>query len=700
MSGLKQSTYRQFNRKGLSRLIFASVAVVVAFAGFPGVVLADVIPFTSGDTQSIIDQTPFYEPNSASTPITCSTSSTPSVTNTPGLKSGSDVYILGDSITERSESAYVSSFQQDGITAYVDASSGRSLNGGGTDGNQLSGMQAIAADQPEIQKAQAIVIALGTNDGDTNVSIEQAITALNTKVPVYWVDTVAVGRTASPGEASWDQQVVEPNNQAIYTTASSQNFSVVSWYKTVDPNGDPQKPNGDETDANGYIDNSDGLGVHPTPAGINALVNLVTGTVTGNTPTAPTSSSNGSCCTQITLPTSPAASNLDYAGRPILDQGQLQAIAQYAPTYKQAATEANIPWQMLAAIHYREDSLQLVNPSNGYGIYQITNASKFHPNDPSLYAAGPITSQQFLQESIDAANFVQSSAVPDNYTVDQTLTANTNNTNIIKDTFFSYNGRADAYINQAAQNGFNPNTQGYEGSSYVMNKADEKRDAAVLSPSEQTWGYLAYGGNTLYYPSQGVTDGQYGAFVVYADLTGISSSESCSGSGATSQLQEKVVQIAEQQLQEWNSGQQDYTKYGGSEGEDWCAFFVSWVYNQAGYPLNTGGAWQVAWVPEYVPTSVQDQYNETGFSIETSGRFVWHPESGNSYTPQPGDIAVHNISGETALSHVNLVVGVSGNQATFIGGNEPGVQENTYAFDGAPGSGDTIIGYASPNGSN
>jgi hypothetical protein len=410
----------------------------------------------------------------------------------------------------------------------------------------------------------------------------------------------------------------------------------------------------------------------------------------------PTTAATPPECTTTTPPTTDANSNLDYAGRPILDQGQLASIAQYKSIYEQAADQANIPWEMLAAVHYREDSLKLVNPPNDEGVYQIVNATSIHPDQPNLYAPGPINSQQFLQETIDSANFIQSK-VSSNDTGDQTLTTSTTDTNTIKDTFFGYNGRAPAYIKQAAQNGFDPNTQGFEGSSYVMNKADAKRDAAALPPNETTWGWLP-DGKTMTYPSMGSVDEQYGAFVVYADLAMINPGQSCDGStGATGPLEQQVVTIATEEYTAWQSGTQDPKKYTNGKSENWCAAFVSWVYNKANYPLMTGGGsnWLVEWVPEFVPSSIQQQDKEVGLSIEASGRFVWHDEANNSYTPQPGDIAVHNISGEPLLSHVNIVVGVSGNQASFIGGNEPGVQQDTYSFDGRP-PGDTIIGYASP----
>jgi len=253
--------------------------------------------FDQNDLNSVVGQTPFYDPEDTCSSSSGSTSdSTPSDNST--LTSGSSIYILGDSITELAQPTYVSSFQQKGITANVDASVSRSLGGDGTDGNKLSGLAAITADAAEIQKSQAIVIALGTNGGDTNQSIVQAINEVksyNTTAPIYWVDTISVGRTDG-----YNQSVIGPNNQAIYSQASSENYSVISWFKAVDPNGNPEDPSGAEVDPNHYIDTGpDGYGVHPDPAGVTALVNLVVDTVTGSSSTA-TPPSNP-CCSGSTV---------------------------------------------------------------------------------------------------------------------------------------------------------------------------------------------------------------------------------------------------------------------------------------------------------------------------------------------------------------------------------------------------------------
>lgn len=60
--------------------------------------------------QSIIMNTPWYDPNLKS----CGSNSGLQTASSSSISSGGSVYIVGDSITERSESAYVSTFQSHG----------------------------------------------------------------------------------------------------------------------------------------------------------------------------------------------------------------------------------------------------------------------------------------------------------------------------------------------------------------------------------------------------------------------------------------------------------------------------------------------------------------------------------------------------------------------------------------------------------
>lgn len=216
-------------------------------------------------------------------------SSAPAVSS-GSLETGSKVFILGDSITHRSNDAYVAVFQQKGITTTIDASDSRGLSKPGQSGNNLSGIQAISTDAADIKNASAIVVALGTNEVLTDSSIAQTITALrasNASTPIYWVDLISVNRNDS-----YNSSVIGPSNVALYKNASTSKYQVVPWFKTVSPNGNPQVPTAKEADPNSYIDNSDGLGVHPTSAGQTALAKLVSDSLApGGGITA-----SGSCC--------------------------------------------------------------------------------------------------------------------------------------------------------------------------------------------------------------------------------------------------------------------------------------------------------------------------------------------------------------------------------------------------------------------
>ncbi|HUA13585.1 MAG TPA: phage tail tip lysozyme [Candidatus Sulfotelmatobacter sp.] len=175
----------------------------------------------------------------------------------------------------------------------------------------------------------------------------------------------------------------------------------------------------------------------------------------------------------------------------------------------------------------------------------------------------------------------------------------------------------------------------------------------------------------------------------------------CNGSSPSttsdlSQVRQEVVCIAQEELSLWNNGSMkpgfrandssSFSKYTTNLDEYWCADFVSWVYDQAGYPLQSDPNWLVPGVQ-----SVQ----AIG---EQNANFHWHPAG--SYTPKPGDIVVH-LSGE---AHVNIVVSVSGNTMTLVGGDQnadsagypDGSKVSEYTDNGFSGV-DGITGYVTPD---
>jgi len=388
-----------------------------------------------------------------------------------------------------------------------------------------------------------------------------------------------------------------------------------------------------------------------------------------------------------------SATNLDYAGMPILNQGMLQALSQNEPTYQQAAQQIGIPWQVLAAIHYRESSFSLdASHAGPNGQFQIT--SQNYPY------TGTLTQQQFLQEAIDAANFVKNKVAD--------LNANPS-VATIKNAFYLYNGTGGTtYSQQAANLGFDSNTQAYEGSPYVMNMADAKRDPNIPNVvSSGEWNQ--YATPTTIRPA---STAQYGAYVVYASLAGITlsggdcstGSVNCSGSTATTatganQVRQNVACIAKQELALWNSDTlkpgTDFYKYSENRPDLWCADFVSWVYNQAGYPLGPLGSPTNNWNISYVGNLLIPPQN--------GSKFVYHASVG--YTPQPGDIALHySTQYSPAYYHTNIVISANSGQILLIGGDQHpssgggSAETNVVSTETINSAADdNIIGYVGPN---
>ena len=299
----------------MKRLLFVFVSSFVTL-----VLAGQAVAISSNDWFSILNNSIYYDGQQQN----CNNSGQNS-SNKP-VSSGSSVYILGDSITELAAPTYQAQFQKLGITANINAQAGRSLIGPGVGSGQTpgtTGLQAISQDTSEIQSASAIVIALGTNGGDTagpNGTIAQAIQAIradNSSAPIYWIDTIAISGTNPPPNFAQILNQVEQSNQAIYQEAPQLNYSIISWFKTVDPNGDPVSMTGHETDSNGYINVDDAYHVHPTvPAGVNALVNLVVGTLSGtisDNGAGIGSVQNSTCCNISTGATQQVAASKNQA---------------------------------------------------------------------------------------------------------------------------------------------------------------------------------------------------------------------------------------------------------------------------------------------------------------------------------------------------------------------------------------------------
>ena len=194
---------------------------------------------------------------------------------------------------------------------------------------------------------------------------------------------------------------------------------------------------------------------------------------------------------------------IDYSGNTVLSSTQIQAIKNNETVYQNSAKKAGIPWEILAAIHYRETGLKNYGPSNGNGPYQIVGST--YPISDSY------TQEQFQSASDDAAAFIKNKSGG----------RDLSNLDNIKLTFFAYNGASSQYISQAKALGYtNQDANNGAGSPYVMNQIDSMRDPRVEpTKTNSTWGQIVSDGGSISYPANSGS-GQYGAFVIYSLLVG------------------------------------------------------------------------------------------------------------------------------------------------------------------------------------
>lgn len=218
--------------------------------------------------------------------------------------------------------------------------------------------------------------------------------------------------------------------------------------------------------------------------------------------------------------------NYNYVGDMVFSAAEMEAIAANQPFYEKAADMYGFPWQILAVLHRREHSLLRSNPSNGQGVYQLysyTRKPGINELDPdkAFYPAGPVSDEDFQSQTNLAAKLVAES-------YGAGLDLNTDDG--VKRMFFNYNGTAGAYKNQALRLGFTQEeANNGEGSPYVMNRFDERRDPTVEpTKSNNTWGQIKTDGGGMEYPA----NNEFGAFVMYVALGG--SSLICNGGALVS----------------------------------------------------------------------------------------------------------------------------------------------------------------------
>ncbi len=351
----------------------------------------------------------------------------------------------------------------------------------------------------------------------------------------------------------------------------------------------------------------------------------------------------------------------------------LSAINKLKSTYEQASLSTGVPWQLLAAVHYRESNndpnrdLQAGNPISGPYVRTSTDYASY--GYPKSMAESAEIAAKHLIASVSGGVVKKPINVP------------SPDPEAVKDVLFSYNGRADAYAQQAKELGFDPVKQPYEGSPYVMNNFDKVHENMKIITQD--------GGGV-----DGV-DTRLGAFTLYSRLGGASASETgCSGGAVLGNAVKTAVNYAWPDYRE-----SPYTKLkpeyaaaiakaidsgqyvGGLPGEEGvdCGGFVTRVmidsgadpgYNYGGKISNGAGN-----------TLQQQKYLDEAVA---AGKYIKLGPQTDTSDLRPGDIAINSSH---TFMFVGFQSGFDGNAASASVGpsSRSPMASNTY-FSNSNGS--------------
>lgn len=334
-----------------------------------------------------------------------------------------------------------------------------------------------------------------------------------------------------------------------------------------------------------------------------------------------------------------------YNGKDVLSSDALSKIAANQPFYESAAEKYNIPWQLIAALHYRESGLTRYNPDNGQGAYQLYSYTNGGANENAFRPAGEISDSEFQRQTDLVAKLIK-----ERYGAGLNL----NTDDGVKTFFFRYNGTASAYISQARDLGYSEaEANRGEGSPYVMNLADKNRD----SSQNPDWHQITSDNGDM----NSKANQQPGAFVIYSALGGSTGYSSCStgsdnsdsssitASGGNGDLNKTAISLAwpehghglnatdayKTALAETGLSRygEKYVKIGAS-----CDAFVATVFKYSGVDK------------DFTCCGVSG-HGATWSYVTNSGKFQEVPNNANSL--RPGDIRLSN-------GHIEMVVKVNG----------------------------------------
>lgn len=487
---------------------------------------------------------------------------------------GMNITYIGDSLSEQvygdMQAAYPGidgeDKELDGTTYKLILHSKKFTDGSG---DNHDGITIAAKLVEKMLMREFLIFALGTNlpSTVTNTALENLVTTVGDKTKILLV---------TPYKLNSPSDYTSAAERMRSFAATKGNVTVADWAAMA------------SSDQDRYINNSDGLGVHLSPDGVTAFVDMLKTAMTNSWG----GDGNGGS-------TATAGDNKNYDGQAVWTDSELQTIESQKAVYEAAAQKYGLKWQTLATLHSAEYGLRKSNPSNGQGLYQLYSYTGGGSNSNAFLPAGPITDEEFARQTDIAASVVVN--MINSYGLDPQSDEG------VKSLFFHYNGTASQYKNKALAMGFSQEEANWgEGSAYVMNRFDARRDPAHTETMDPNW------------PGRFVADGVYdsssvsmnfGTFVKYAAIGGTSATGS-SCSNTSNDLAGYILRYAwpEHHDAPYTDRMPDYADVvaersstgrgyiGGSvngvPGID-CGGFVSTLLNESGFDpdYNTGSGY-------------------------------------------------------------------------------------------------------------
>lgn len=276
--------------------------------------------------------------------------------------------------------------------------------------------------------------------------------------------------------------------------------------------------------------------------------------------------------------------NTLYDGSEVLSDAQLQQVEHNKPVYEKIAKKYNFPWQLLAALHYREHNFAVSNPANGEGVYQLTSLTNHGSNENAFKPAGPISDKEFERQTDLAAQVIRGKIGQDT-----DLMENEGN---IKRVMFMYNWANPTYVQRALDMGYKEeDAKNGEGSPYVMNMYDAERDPKNANASPYWTGLIASLKGDV------VQDSRPGAFVVFQALGGGTDEDGdpyCAVPGSNGEIADTAIALSWEGRNSHSKGDPKpeyveamkaagtYFSYGGAPIGASCDQFVATVMRYSG----------------------------------------------------------------------------------------------------------------------